>query len=146
MRGRTLARCAHALVGAWLVALATQAAAAIERVVTIPTRPGVTETYLLVATDAALKPVVAVSFTGHLGMVGIARRSTSGTPVFGPGANFLVRVRAQLADRDIADVIVDAPSDQQALGGMSDAFRQGDDHAADVRAVIDDVRRRYAGA
>jgi pimeloyl-ACP methyl ester carboxylesterase len=58
--------------------------------------------------------------------------------------NALLRIRGKLADADIVDVLVDAPSDHQ--DGMPDAFRAGAEHAADTRAVIADVTKRYPGA
>lgn len=64
---------------------------------------------------------------------------------FGPGANFLVRIRDELVDADIAEAIVDAPSDKLPQG-MDDAFRLGPEHLADIRALIVDLKQRYPDA
>jgi pimeloyl-ACP methyl ester carboxylesterase len=50
-----------------------------------------------------------------------------------------------MTDADIADVIVDSPSDQLP-SGMSDRFRSGQDHATDIRALIRDLKQRFPGA
>jgi alpha/beta superfamily hydrolase len=52
-------------------------------------------------------------------------------------------VRNNLVDADVAEVVVDAPSDRQGPQGMSDEFRLGPDHLADMRAVLADVKKRF---
>ncbi len=121
------------------------AAQALERVHTVPTRDGVTETYLEVVHDAAPKKLVAVVFVGGEGLIKLAERAAKGPVRFGRGANFLVRVREPLAGDDVAVEIVDAPSDRQDVGD-DDWFRMGERHAADIRAVIDDARKRHPDA
>ncbi len=132
----------------WLLAalavIASSASAAAEEVVTIPVRDGVTESFLLVHNNAA-PSVVFVSFVGAEGAVNLARRAQQGPLRFGPAANFLVRVREELAGTDMADAIVDAPSDQLP-GGMSDAFRASEAHAADLRKIIADLNAKFPGA
>ena len=127
-----------------LIATATVCHAA-EEVITIPTRDGVKLSYLLVQDKSAAPKAVAISFVGGLGAIGLARRTESGPVKFGPGANFLVRIREQLVDADIADVIVDSPSDKLPQG-MDDAFRLGPEHLADIRALIVDLKQRYPNA
>ncbi len=134
---------AFALLVALLAAGTARAALATERVVSVPTRDGVTERYILVTADDAPKKVVAVSFIGSFGLMHLERRAQ---PLSFPKAtNMLLRIRSQLADADIADVIVDAPSDH-LFGGMEDNFRESADHATDIRAVIADVHKRYPDA
>jgi hypothetical protein len=127
-----------------LAALAIPSAAA-EDLITIPTRSGVTLSYLLDQDRAATPKIVVISFIGSLGAIGLERRAQKGPVKFGPTANFLVRIRDQMTDRDVADVIVDSPSDQLP-GGMSDRFRLGQDHATDIRALIGDLKQRFPGA
>jgi hypothetical protein len=55
-------------------------------------------------------------------------------------------VRNNLVDADVAEVVVDTPSDKQGPQGMSDEFRLGPDHLADVRAVLADVEKRFPDA
>src|SRR5213075_744848 len=60
-------------------------------------------------------------------------------------ANVLIRIRANLAGGDIADAIVDAPSDRLP-GGMNDEFRSGEQHAGDVRKIVADLHMRFPQA
>jgi hypothetical protein len=111
----------------------------------IPTRSGVTLSYLLDQDKAVAPKVVVISFVGALGAIGLERRAQNGPVKFGPTANFLVRIRDRMTDAEVADVIVDSPSDQLP-GGMSDRFRLGQDHATDIRALIRDLKQRFPGA
>ena len=134
-----------ALAGAPLLFAAVAAFAASEEVVTIPTREGVTLSYMLVRQPASSPKAVVVTFVGSYGAINLGKRAAAGPVKFGPATNFLVRVRGQFADADIADVIVDAPSDQLP-GGMRDEFRMGRQHEADIRALVADLRRRFPEA
>lgn len=118
---------------------------AAEEVVTIPTRSGVTLSYLLDQDKTASPKIVVVSFVGGFGAIGLERRAQKGAVKFGPTANFLVRIKDQLTDAEIADVIVDSPSDQLP-DGMNDRFRLGSEHAADIRSLIGNLRQRFPGA
>ncbi|MDQ6923787.1 MAG: lysophospholipase [Pseudomonadota bacterium] len=124
-----------------ILATATMCHAA-EEVITIPTRDGVKLSYLLVQDKSAAPKAVAISFVGGLGAIGLAKRARSGPVQFGPGTNFLIRIREQLIDADIADAIVDSPSDKLPQG-MEDEFRLGPDHLADIRALIVDLKKRF---
>ncbi|HTP99593.1 MAG TPA: hypothetical protein VMN56_09720 [Casimicrobiaceae bacterium] len=134
-----------ALVATMLLALAAAAHAASEEVITIPTRPGVTVSYLLVRDPAATPKIVVISFVGAPGAINLAKRAAAGPIKFGPATNYLVRVRERFADAEFADAIVDAPSDRLPEG-MSDEFRFGREHETDMRAVIADLRTRFPGA
>jgi hypothetical protein len=118
---------------------------AAEEVITLPTRDGVKLSYLLIQDKSAAPKAVAIAFVGGQGAIGLAKRSESGPVTFGPGANFLVRIRDRLVDADIAEAIVDAPSDKLPQG-MDDAFRLGPEHLADIRVLIVDLKRRYPDA
>jgi len=118
---------------------------AAEEVITLPTRDGVKLSYLLVQDKSATPKAVAISFVGGLGAIGLAKRAESGPAKFGPGANFLVRIREQLVDADIADAIVDSPSDKLPQG-MEDSFRLGPEHLADIRALVVDLKKRFPDA
>ena len=111
----------HCLAVLLLAALACPCFAA-EDLFTIPTRSGVTLSYLLDQDKSAAPKVVVISFVGALGAIGLERRAQKGPVKFGPTANFLVRIRDQMTDAEVADVIVDSPSDQLP-GGMSDRFQ-----------------------
>jgi pimeloyl-ACP methyl ester carboxylesterase len=127
-----------------LLAAAGNARAA-QELVTIPTRSGVTESYLLIRNPPDATPkVVVIAFVGGFGVIGLAGKQV---PVkFGPSTNFLIRVRNDLVDADFAEVLVDAPSDKQSSMGMSDDFRLGPDHLTDIRAVLTDLKKRFPDA
>jgi pimeloyl-ACP methyl ester carboxylesterase len=105
-----------------------------EPVRTIPTRTGVTESFVLVR-PAGAPTASVILFTGGRGALGLDRPPGR----LGPRAsNFLVRTRQLFADRGLLVAVVDAPSDRggQALVG----FRSTAEHAADVRALITVLR------
>jgi hypothetical protein len=114
-------------------------AAAQQEIVALPTRAGVTQSYFLTSIPKNLQAAV-ILFPGSGGT--IALRSENGKPRFNPG-NFLVRSRSEFIKRGAVAAIVDAPSDQQAGWGMSDEFRLGDAHLADISAVIGDLEKRF---
>jgi hypothetical protein len=137
-------RIGTAVAAAALIAVCATARAA-EDLITLPVRDGVTESYLLIYDKSATPKAVAVSFIGGVGAIDLAKRMRDGVPRFGPGANVLIRIRANLAGSDIADAIVDAPSDRLP-GGMSDDFRSSEQHAADVRKIVADLHTRFPQA
>lgn len=110
------------------------------RLVTLPTRPGVTQTYWLFA--RAQPKIVAIMFAGNDGALRLHQEN--GKVHFGMKGNFLVRSRKLFRDDAVAVALVDAPSDQQA--GMSDFFRMGRQHQQDIAAVVQDLRQRFPGA
>ena len=115
-----------------LAVVAGGADARAEEIRTIPTRPGVTEAFVVVRPARA--PVASVVlFTGGRGRLGLER----GLP--GAGAiNFLVRNRARFAERGLLVAVVDSPSDRVGEGLVR--FRTTAEHAADVRALIAALR------
>jgi len=112
-----------------------------QQIVTLATRPGVTQSYFLTSIPKNLQ-VVALLFSGSGGLIQL--RTENGQPKFGQG-NFLVRSRAEFVKRGVAAAIIDAPSDQQSGWGMSDEFRLSDLHFSDISAVIDDLSKRFSG-
>jgi pimeloyl-ACP methyl ester carboxylesterase len=127
-----------------LLSLVAARVDAAQELFTVATRPGVTETYMLIRVPPDATPkAIAVAFVGGFGVADLAGKTA---PVkFGSAANFLIRVRSHLVDADVAEVIVDAPSDKLPQG-MSDEFRMGSEHLADTRAVLADVRKRFPEA
>jgi hypothetical protein len=120
-----------------LVLLAPFAVCA-EDIVTLPTRGGVTQSYLLSAPEKGKARAVAILFAGGPGKVDL--ESETARTTFDRG-NFLVRSRRHFNGSDIAVAVMDAPSDQSH--GMDDFFRLGGAHAEDIGKVIDDLRKRY---
>ncbi|MEK9724117.1 MAG: hypothetical protein VW405_11640 [Rhodospirillaceae bacterium] len=112
---------------------ATAPSAAAEREETIPTREGVTISF--VVTEPAPEPrAAAILFMGGNGKMRLWR---------GRGArnrNFLVRSRQLFADRGIFTVTVDVASDQRTDGLID--IRDGADHRKDIAAVADWIRDR----
>lgn len=117
-----------------LAGLAQSAAAEISRrVIDIPTRPGVTQRFLHLAPSEPKASVIL--FAGGHGALNIA---DSGR--FGWGAlNFLVRTRETFAAHGLAVAVIDKPSDMPSL----DRRRQTREHAEDVRAVMNWLRKEH---
>jgi len=100
-----------------------------QKVVDIPTRPGVTQRFVYLAPESP-KAAVILFAGGHGGLQILPNASFK----WGEG-NFLVRTRQLFAKNGLSVAVVDAPSDRQAapfLGG----FRQKPEHVADIKAVI----------
>lgn len=117
-------------VGAVLLAVLPQVyAQTAERVVDIPTRPGVTQR-MLVLTPPEPKAAVVLFAGGHGGL----QLAANGSIKWGEG-NFLVRARQLFADQGLLVAVVDAPSDRQAPPFLQ-GFRQSPEHVADIKAVI----------
>jgi len=109
-----------------------------QRVVDIPTRPGVTQR-MVVLLPPDPKAAVILFAGGHGGL----HIFPNGSFGWGEG-NFLVRSRKLFADNGLLVAVVDAPSDRQNppyLGG----FRQRPEHAADIKEVIAWVREEAKG-
>ncbi len=105
-----------------------------QRVIDIPTRPGVTQRFVYLVPE---KPRAAVIlFAGGHGGLQIF---PGGSFRWGEG-NFLVRSRRLFAEQGLAVVVIDAPSDRQKPPYLS-GFRQTPAHVADVKAVIAWLRR-----
>src|SRR5690242_6675929 len=104
-----------------------------QRVVDVPTRPGVTQRFLLLSPRAPKATVVL--FAGDDGALHIA---PDGRFQYGNlTGNFLVRSRQLFVEHDLAVAIVDAPSDRQGFPfRFLSGFRQTPAHAADIKAVI----------
>ena len=117
------------------------APACAQQIVTLSTRPGVTQAYFLTSTPKNLQ-AAAILFPGSGGTIQL--RTENGQPKFNRG-NFLVRSRAEFVKRGVSAAIVDAPSDQQGGWGMGDEFRLGDAHFTDISAVVGDLARRFPG-
>ncbi|WP_018607377.1 alpha/beta hydrolase [Uliginosibacterium gangwonense] len=121
----------------WLIGVNAALADVVERVVDVPTRPGVSQRMLVMAPEHPRAAVVL--FSGGDGGLRIGADGSLG----GGKGNFLVRSRSLFVAHDLLTVVVDAPSDRQTepyLGG----FRQTPEHAEDIRGVIAWLRRQGA--
>lgn len=111
-----------------------------EDIVTIPTRDGVTQSYLLSAPEAGKTRAVALLFPGGAGKTDLERESAR--RVLDRG-NFLVRSRRLFLRDGIAAAVLDAPSDRPR--GMDDDFRLSGPHAEDIGEVVTHLRSRFPG-
>jgi pimeloyl-ACP methyl ester carboxylesterase len=106
-----------------------------QRVVDIPTRPGVTQRFLYLLPDNPRAAVIL--FAGGTGGLQISENGS-----FGWGAgNFLVRTRQLFVEGGLTVAVIDAPSDRQRPPYL-DSFRQTPEHVADVKAVIAWLKRQ----
>jgi len=118
------------LLGAALLALLAHAQAqVVQKVVDIPTRPGVTQRMLVLAPPEPKAALVLIP-GGHGGL----QMFPNGSMKWGEG-NFLVRTRQLFAEQALLVAVIDAPSDRQAAPFLQ-GFRQKPEHAADLKAVI----------
>ena len=100
-----------------------------DRVVDIPTRPGVTQRFVYLAPESP-KAAVMLFPGGHGGL----QIQPSGSFKWGE-SNFLVRTRQLFAQNGLSVVVVDSPSDHQ-LAPFLGGFRQTPQHVSDGKAVI----------
>lgn len=122
------------------VLLAVTVAAGAEDIVILPTRGGVTQSYLLSSPPAGKTQAVALLFPGGTGNVDLERESAR---TLLDSGNFLVRSRRLFTGTGIAVAVLDAPSDQSR--GMGDEFRLGAAHAEDIGRVVADLKSRFPG-
>src|SRR5277367_4132531 len=119
----------------WLAAILFAAAlappAGAEDFVSLPTRPGVTQSFYLTKPEA---PAVAslILFPGSGGKL------TGYGPAKPKDGNFLVRSRNLFVAQGFIVAVIDAPSDQP--GGMRD-FRVSAEHRYDIASVIAYLRQ-----
>jgi pimeloyl-ACP methyl ester carboxylesterase len=124
-----------AAVSALLLAASVAGA---QDIVTLPTRAGVTQSFLLIAPKQDKPSAAAVLFPGGNGAIRL--RSEQSEIKFN-GGNFLVRARLAFVDDGIAVAVMDAPSDESR--GMDDRFRLGEKHSADIAAVVAELKKRF---
>lgn len=113
-----------------------------QELVTLPTRPGVTLSFLIANMGKVQPRAAALLLIGGGGNIRL--RLEEGQIRFGQ-QNFLPRSRREFIAEGILPVILDNPTDQQAGDGMTDDFRAGAKHTEDLRAVLVEVKRRHPG-
>jgi hypothetical protein len=113
-----------------------------QEIVTLSTRPGVTQSFFIANRGERKPAAAALLLIGGGGNIRL--RHEEGQIKFGE-RNFLPRSRREFIRNGVLPVILDNPSDQQAGDGMSDGFRESAAHAVDIRAVLGEVKKRYPG-
>jgi hypothetical protein len=103
------------------VSLAVSIVGRAQEIVVLPTREGVTQSFLLTAPAGDKPAAAAILFPGGYGLIRL--RNEGGRIRFGEG-NFLVRSRQMFVEHGVATAVMDSPSDQAQ--GMDDWFRLGD--------------------
>ena len=102
-------RAARLALGLLLLVRPVPASALDEKILTIPSRPGVTESFVLIRPAEA--PVASVIlFMGGRGALGLSRG-----PLGPRNTNFLVRTRQRFAERGLLVAVVDVPSDEATV-------------------------------
>jgi hypothetical protein len=122
-----------------VAALAAARCAASQELVSLPTRPGVTQPFVILSMQGREAAAIALLYIGGGGRINA--RTEDGKLMFG-ARNFLPRSGAEFARNGVLPVVMDAPSDQREL---SDAYREGREQTADARPVIAELKRRYPG-
>jgi hypothetical protein len=123
----------------FLAALATASAAA-QEIVTLQTRPGVTQSFVILEMAGRRPEAAAVLYIGGGGRINLRRED--GKVRFG-ARNFLPRSSGEFARNGLLPVVMDAPSDQS--GELSEHYRTSKHQSTDARAVIAELNRRYPG-
>lgn len=119
------------LMTALVLSMAGVSAQSDAPLITLETRPGVTQSFILMRPE---RPVAtAILFVGGSGRVAIGRVRRGELLDRG---NFLLRIRYELVRHGIMIAIVDTPSDHQGNEGMAKYFRATAEHAQDIEAVI----------
>jgi hypothetical protein len=106
-----------------------------EKVVDIPTRPGITQRMVVISPKDPKATVILLA-GGHGGL----QITPAGAFTWGAG-NFLVRSRRLFADYSLLTIVVDAPSDRQTPPYLA-GFRTSPQHVADLKAVIAWARKQ----
>jgi len=121
------------------LAACVAACAGAQEMVTVPTREGVTQSFVIADTAGREARAVALMYTGGGGAIHL--RKENGRVKFGE-RNFLPRSRGEFARNGIVPVVLDVPSD---LTELSDYYRSSEEQTADARAVLVELKRRYPG-
>lgn len=116
-----------------LAALSFSAAGARDSLVTIESRPRVTQSFILMEPAKPARAVVVAWPSGD-GVIGLTESGMTHTVAFFP------RASRRFVDAGVTLAIVDVPSDKP--GGLSYEARMSPEHLADVAAVIAAVRAR----
>ena len=116
----------------WCGALFAQPA----QVVDLPTRPGITQRMLVIQPEQPTAVVILLA--GGAGRLGISDDGNMRNE-----GNFLIRSRSLFVQRGLAVVLVDTPSDHSKRPFLAGTFRESEEHARDLGAVVLWSRRHF---
>ena len=134
----TTTKAVIAVCVALCVALPAPVAAATDELVTLMTRDGVEQRFILVKPDKVNATVIL--FAGGSGKLGLSGRGKDYEITH--GNNFLVRARDLFARHGLMVAVPDAPSDRQSGAGMRRGYRTGHAHLKDIDAIIAYLREQ----
>lgn len=130
-------------VASWLFfGTAHALAATTTSLVTLDTRPGVTQEFILIKPDQPVASVIL--FAGGNGVLNLSQDANGNPVIGGLSGNFLVRTRQGFVNRGFMVAVVDAPSDHQGASGMDGGFRASAEHAQDIAAVVAYLRSQVS--
>jgi hypothetical protein len=110
-----------------------------QEMVTLQTRPGVTQSFVILDTSGRQPEAAALLYTGAGGRINLRRED--GQVKFG-ARNFLPRSSSEFVRNGLLPVVMDAPSDQ---GELTEGYRSSKEQTVDARAVVMDLKKRYPG-
>lgn len=122
-----------------IVAACAAPLAAAQELITVPSRPGVTQSFIVLPMGANAPAAIALLYVGAGGRINA--RSEDRQVKFG-ARNFLPRSAADFVRNGVLPVVMDAPSDQTEL---TEGYRMGSEQTADARAVVAELKRRLPG-
>lgn len=105
--------------------------------VTLATRPGVTQAFVVLGMEGRQPEAVALLYVGAGGRINLRREE--GQVKFS-ARNFLPRSGGDFARNRVLPVVMDAPSDQVDL---TEGYRTSAEQTVDARAVVQELRKRY---
>lgn len=122
----------------FLAALVAACAGA-QEMVTVPSRAGVTQSFVIADMAGHAPQAVALLYVGGRGAINL--RAENGHVKFG-ARNFLPRSRDEFALNGIVPAIMDVPSDRDEL---VDQYRASDEQTVDARAALAELKKRFPG-
>jgi hypothetical protein len=114
-----------------------------QEIVRLKTRGDIEQAYLLLQETQQVK-AVALLITGGYGLLKLSE-GPAGIAWSKEGTSFVVINKDMFRDGETAVAIVDVPTDQWGFG-YTPRFRKSGEHVVDMRAVVQDLRRRFADA
>lgn len=117
--------------------MASALAATVTSLVTLDTRSGVTQKFMLIKPDQPIGTVIL--FAGGDGVLNLSQSGDGSVVIGALNGNFLVRTRQSYVDQGFMVALVDVPSSHPAGIGL---FRGSAEHAQDIAAVVTHLRQQ----